>query len=329
MPAVMKNFFKLTLALAAVSTFALNNSYAQLNSNLAPNSNSKNRKPNSIRQTPNTSTSDAETMVKSSAKPKYTFNYTSFLTGPPITDLRSDETVAVREGFTLGLSLQNQIGVRYWFNENFSVMPVFDFEYQFTDPHRNGANKGVSLVYDSFIRAKYVDVAKTYVQGHKLSLDAEARYYVPVSEFSRINDSLGSLRLAVVPGINFADRKWEISALSFYRYWMQTRFFQRPTRHNPVPRNTFGLPEHTFYTGPQISYRASKTFNLWMLFEASYTIDTLGFNSATDPNRSNMDIEPGVDIRIANGIYVSPYLNWYISQPISTTSINLITSITI
>lgn len=319
---LMKNLFKLTFGLTALASLVLNTAYAQSNKTNA-------RKTASIRQTPNTSTTGAETTVRSGFGPKYTFNYVSFLSGPPISDLRSDETVAAREGYTLGLSLQNQIGVRYWLNPNLSIMPVFDFEYQFTDPHRNGANKGVSLVYDSFIKAKYVDVAKTYVQGNKLSFDAEARYYLPVSEFSRINDSYGSIRLAVVPGINFAGGKWELSALSFYRYWMQTRFYQLPTRHNQIPKNTFGLPEHTFYTGPQISYRASKTFNLWMLFEASYTIDTLGFNSATDPNRSNMDIEPGVDIRIANGVYVSPYLNWYVSQPINTTSINLITSITI
>lgn len=318
----MKNFGLIVTATLALSALNLAHAGPTKKNNRVPANETH-------ATTANKSQASASTSVGQSAKPNWSFNYTSFLSGPPVSDLRSDETAATRDGFTVGLSLQNQLGVRYWFNKQLSVMPVFDFDYQFTDPHETGENKGASLAYDSFVKLKYIDALAGYVQGNKLSLDLEGRYYVPVSEWSRVNESLGSIRLAAIPGIDFAGGSWQISSLLFYRYWMQSHYYQLPTKYNPVAKNTVGLPEHTFYAGPQVSYRYSKTLNFWTLFEASYTLDTLGFNSATDPRRSNVDIEPGLDIRIMNGVYVSPYLNWYVSQPLDTTSINLITSITI
>ena len=260
--------------------------------------------------------------------PKWAFSYVSFFSGPPVADLQSESTSAARDGYTLGLSLQNQLGVRYWLSEQLSIMPVFDFDYQFTDPHKTDTT-GVSLVYDSFIKAKYIDAVKGYIEGNKASVDLEARYYVPVGEFSRENESYGSVRLAAIPGIDLPEYGLQLSVLTYYRYWMQTNFYQVSTRYNIVPKNTVGLPEHTFYVGPQINYRISKTFNAWLLYEQSHTIDTLGFASTSDPRKSHTDIEPGIDIRLMNGVYISPYLNWYTNQPIDTTSINLITSITI
>lgn len=273
-------------------------------------------------------TTTATTRVPKTLSPKWAFSYVSFFTGPPVSDLRSDETAAARDGFSLGLALQNQLGVRYWLTDQLSVTPVFDFEYQLTDPHKNNTS-GVALVYDSFIKTKYVDALKGYIENNKLSVDLEARYYVPVSEFSRENGSYGSIRLAAIPGLDVPDTNLQISVLTYYRYWMQTNFYQVSTRYNIVPKNTVGLPEHTFYIGPQINYRISKTFNAWLLYEQSHTIDTLGFASTSDPRRSHSDIEPGIDIRLMNGVYISPYLNWYTNQPIETTSVNLITSITI
>jgi hypothetical protein len=262
----------------------------------------------------------------------YMFSLTSFLTGPPLSNPVSNETVAYIEGNTLGLSLENQLGLVWFAADNLTVTPVFDFEYQFTDPHRGGDAKGLSLTYDSFLRVYRSDLVRTPVGPHAFTIDVEGRAFVPTSQYSRGNGTLGGARLAVNPGFEVANSPFSFFVVTFARYWFQTQALEsRSAAGNAVSLQTRdrGLPQWQFYMGPQVNYRVSPTMRAWFLVETSRTLDTLGYTNTSDPRASLTDIEPGVDLHLTRSLTLSPYLNWFIQQPISTMSFNMTANFTL
>jgi hypothetical protein len=283
----------------------------------------------SLHATASLSVRSEATQPKARSVKRLSLSLTSFYYGPPIGELGSKETAASRAGYTLGLSIQNQLALRYRLSPALSVIPVFDFEYQLTDPHNAGANEGFVLSYDSYIKLRHSKLTDAQSSAGRFTLGGDVRYYVPTSEFSRANDSPGSVRATLTPHFQFKRSRFSIGMLTFARYWIQTQTYQVPTRFNPVRSKTTPLPQLTLYAGPQVTYDVTDRVAAWLLFEGYLTIDTIGVTSAERPGRSLYDIEPGVDFQVTRQIYVSPYLNWYTNQPLSTVSLNITARFTI
>lgn len=254
-----------------------------------------------------------------------TLSLLSFLYGPTVGDPGSGITPTSWVSDEMGLSLQNQVSVRYDITDQLSIAPTFDFEVLMTDPagyYR--PDQYVALTYDSFIRTTYVNAFNTYLSGNEFWLNADFRYYVPTSDFSRNHNSLGSARFTLTPNLQFQNSGFSVALVNFARYWLQTQDLQTGTRSD-----YYALPQLMFYTAPLVNYQVSDSFSIWAMLEASMTYDTRGYVNTSDPERSLVDIEPGFDLKIGKNVTISPYLNWFTNRPLSTTSINVMTSIAI
>lgn len=267
----------------------------------------------------NTSTATATVEgAKEKALP-LSISATSYLYGPTVTDPTAGSTTAYTAGDVWGLSAQNQIALKYKLTDKMAITPVFDFVYQFTDPTSGGADRRASLMYDSYIKLSRSGIIEKNIQGNDFALDADARLFVPSSEGSRENNTLGGLRVSINPSLQFGKSAFSLSSVNHMRYWFQTQ--DKGTKSgSPLPRTQL-------YTGPQINYKFSEAVTAWVLYEATVVFDTAGIPNTRNPNRSLVDLEPGVDIKLGKRVSLSPYLNWYTSQPISTTSMNLTASV--
>ena len=239
---------------------------------------------------------------------------TSMFYGPTVSNPGRGATTAFTRDEVWGLSVQNQIAAKYKISEKMAITPVFDFVYQLTDPNNGGADRRASLMYDSYIKLSRTGLAAAKIAGNEITLDGDIRYFVPSSEYSRENKNLGGARLSLNPSVQFGRSPVSLSSVNHMRYWFQTR-----------ETNAAGgmLPRMQLYTGPQLNYKFSDAVTAWVLYEATVVFDTAGMPNTRIPGRSVTDIEPGVDIRISERASLTPYLNWYTSQPIKTTSVNL------
>lgn len=241
---------------------------------------------------------------------------TSFFYGPPVTAPTRSSTTAFTKGGVWGLSLQNQIAAKYSLTSDLSITPVFDFVYQLTDPTNGGAYRRVSMMYDSFIKVAKAGLFRGKLFGQKASLDCDTRIFVPTSESSRENGTRGSVRMSVIPSIELNRSNFSLSMVNHARYWIQSNDRQ-------ALDHLATLPRLQLYTGPQLNYQFAPQITAWILYEATVVVDTAGIPNTRNSNRSLADVEPGVDIKINDRVSVTPYLNWYTNQPLSTTSMNL------
>jgi hypothetical protein len=246
----------------------------------------------------------------------------SFFYGPPVTNPTSNETPVPTIGYVSGLSVQNQLGLKYEFQPDWSLTPTADFEYRITDPFNKGTGQSFALTYDSFIKLMKTSLVNFNIGENNLNFDLDLRYYVPTSTFSREHGTLGSARVAVNPSYYLPHSNFSFSAVGAFRYYFQQYYHRHDDR-------TSALAQTNFYAGPQVNYRVNDSVMLWSLFELSVTLDTVGGSTAANPQKSIADIEPGVDIKVTKGIYISPYLNWFTNQDLGTTSLNMTASLSI
>lgn len=223
---------------------------------------------------------------------------------------------------TAAVSVQNQLGMRYELAPSLSITPVFDFEYLLQGPDGSAPSEKLALSYDSFLKLYATDVFEAKGHDGTLAMDAELRAFVPTSKASRDNGTIGSLRAAVYPALRFEDSNFWVSSAANVRYWFQTR-------DTWADGSGAKLQRVNVYGGPQLNYRISESVVAWFLYEAYAALDVSGHPNTRDPSISHTDIEPGVDIFLSRRFVVTPYLNWYLNQHISTVSINLNASVTL
>ncbi len=235
----------------------------------------------------------------------------SFLTmmfGPQVSDPVSSMTSSDSIGGKSGLGTRNFLSMTYKLSEKLSLTPVLDFNYQLTDNDR-----GASL-NDAYIRLKRKEILSSNIGIHPVSMDADIRYYAPTSQGARDNNAIGAVRTSLYPSVQIAKSRFSLSGLFFAKAWMQTQ------DTNAKGKN---LNMVQLYSGPQISYAVSDKISAFILQEANVVYNTAGIPNSRDPNTSLVDLEPGVDIQVNDRVTLSPYLNWYTNQNISTTSVNL------
>jgi hypothetical protein len=281
---------------------------------------------NAARAEEEEATSTASTMlqkeIEESEVSPFSLQMLSFFYGPPIANPTSNQSPVPTIGYASGLSVQNQLGLRYEFQPTWSLTPTADFEYRVTDPFNKGIGQSFALTYDSFIKLMKSNLVDFDIAANTLSFDLDLRYYVPTSSFSRENGTLGSARAALNSSLYLPHSNFSFSAVGAVRYYFQQYYYRHDER-------TAALAQATYYAGPQVNYRINDNVTLWSLFELSITQDTVGGSTAANPQKSVADIEPGVDFKVTKGVYLSPYLNWFTNQGLDTTSINMTASISI
>ena len=243
----------------------------------------------------------------------------SFLYGPTVGDPGSGLVPTTWTDQVSGVSLQNQIVGRYALNDDLILSAAYDFEVLINDPNHVYGSQYVAMTYDSFLKVSYDNLLGAKLGNNWGALNADIRGYLPTSEYSRDNGSLGSLRLTLTPNLQIGKSGLSLALVNFARVWFARQAFET---QNP----SAALPRLMLYTGPLVSYQLTPALSLWALGEASVTYDTQGVSNTSQPNRSLVDIEPGLEFKVNQHFTVSPYLNWFIRQPIDTTSMNLTAS---
>jgi hypothetical protein len=246
----------------------------------------------------------------------------SFFYGPMLSDPGAGTVPTTWVDSYSGVSTQNQIGLVYNLNDQFQLTPVFDFEVLISDPNHTYGNQYLALTYDSFVKLSTTSLASFNLGAHEGSLAGDIRYYVPTGEYSRENNSLGSVRLTLTPSVQLAHTGVTLSLVNFVRYFLQRQSTE-----------TFDKKAHLgrmqLYTAPLVTYALNDRVALWGLLESSVTYDTRWSPNTRDANRSLVDFEPGIDFRLNENVVVSPYLNWYFRQGLDTTTVNVTASLSL
>lgn len=240
-------------------------------------------------------------------------------TGPSINKPTSMGTPDDSINNTQALSMEHYLGFKYKLSDSVSLVPTMDMLYNFTDPNRDGNTRGFSWG-DAYLSLRKSALINTSLGSNKLTIDGWLNYYAPTSKIERVSNTIGSIAVWANPTLQFGKSRWSLSGYSYARQYMQTN--SRPQISDISP-GTF-LIQSKFYAGPQINYEFNDKATGFLLYEAVARIYTNGYPDwVRNSQRSLTDLEPGMMINVSKSVMLMPCLNWYLNQPVSTTSVNL------
>jgi len=237
----------------------------------------------------------------------------SYFFGPAANNPVSGKTTGGMKEAKSFLSFDNYLSASYKINDNMSISPILNYTLRATTGV--GASGARASMGDAYLKFKYSGLATAILAGgHKFKLDADTRYYAPTSTDSQNIGQIGAIRTSLNPSLKLANSKFSFAAVSYIKYYIQSD-------------NTQALSRWAFYTGPQVNYALSNRVTAWFLAETANKIKSNGASYYDVDGISMTDLEPGLDIQVSDNILVTPYLNWFINQPLDTTSVNVFTSI--
>jgi len=269
--------------------------------------------------TPGVATSVAEadlTKPKETKKLPIAVGALSFFNGPrannPVSRSTTDDSLKAKTG----LNTRHQLSMRYFLNKQWNIMPVMDFDFQLTDNDPKGTHARQFRWRDAFVRLNNTGLISHDFGVNHFVMPGDLRVYLPTSKGSRDADTIGGLRLSLNPGMTFGKSRFSLSAANYIRVWGQRK-------------EDGNLPQFELYTGPQLNCAVSDHVNAFVLYEAVGRKLQSGGWAAKGTERSTMDLEPGMDFRLHQRLTLTPYLNWFVNQPLWTTTVNLNANITL
>jgi hypothetical protein len=268
-----------------------------------------------------TSTTQSSAVAPQTALSRIGVSTLSWFYGPYVNNLKENTVTDDSVDSVKGLDSRHQLTVKYNISDKMSIGPVLDFLWSFTD--KEGKNDNTFAWKDSFIKFKHSDLYSANIGGNDISVAGDLRYFVPSSKNSRTSNNYGGMRLSLNPSIQFGKSPFSISTVNYSRVWFQTQ------TNNPAGSS---LPLLELYTGPQINYQVNDAVTAFVLYEADLVYNNNGVPNSRDVKKSQpslADVEPGVDIKLHDRVTLSPYLNWFTNQRLSTTTVNLAASFTL
>lgn len=238
---------------------------------------------------------------------------TSFFFGPGLNQPLKGQTADGAKEQIMGLWSRHFLALTYKIDPKLSLAPVLEFDYTFTDPTTGGAARGFRI-NDPFLKLARKDLVNTDLNGNKAILDGDIRYYAPASKSSVTNGTYGTVRVSLNPSVQFGRSIFSFSMENYAKYWIQPS----------ATRDKAGVKRLKLYTGPQLNAKLSDSVTAFVLFEAGGHVFTNGAREWNDSNNSITDLEPGVNIQLHERVSLTPFLNWYLNQPLKTTSVNLV-----
>ncbi|MBI3554953.1 MAG: hypothetical protein HY074_01665 [Deltaproteobacteria bacterium] len=290
-----------------------------------------------------TSTASSATSAAAKAAPlPITINSLNIFYGPPVTSpgQHSSADSAINQDPNTSTTLQpmfirNQLSATYKLDAKTSITPVLDFDLIMADPSSDAKKEGFHW-RDNFVKFSRSGLMEKSMGANKFSLDGDIRLYAPTSAASRANLTIGETRVSLFPSMAIGKSKWSFSAVLFGKYWIQPEDMSTAKKipvdpSNPNSATTDGgqspLTRLELYAGPQINYEFSPKVTAFLLFEADNNWNTHGMPASAATGYSNYDFEPGVNLTLHNRLSLTPALNWYTNQRLSTTSMILTAAI--
>lgn len=312
-------WLKMTLTVATTVWSAV--ALAQSTSTTVPSSADPSAAPQSV--------TDAEVVGAKKKKLPIGLSTDSTIWGPrvntPDANKITTDTNNKNESFD-GIYLRQKIAGKYAIDDKTAIKPTLDFDFQLTDPEKEKTGIRQFRWRDSYVTLSRKSLIETNLKGNDVALDGDVRWFVPSSEKSRMNNTVGAARLSLNPSIQIGKSPLSFSMANYAKYWFQTRNndIRKADKHNANGANTTPLAMFEMYSGPQVNYAFTDKVTAFVLYEGYVNFDTSGMpNSKTKKDISLIDVEPGVNLQLHDRVSVTPFLNWFTNQPLYTTTFNL------
>lgn len=258
-------------------------------------------------------TASADVVEAKKAPLPLSINSLNILYGPPINNLGQHSSADSEIDALQPMYIRNQIGFGYKLSENTKIIPTLDFDLWMADAGSKAENEGFHW-RDCFLRINQGGLVDTTIGGNKIGLDGDLRLFVPTAKGSRDTNRIGAVRATLNPSMQFGGSRFSLSASLYAKYYLQAD----DTNAKGVPLDRLAV-----YAGPQLNYEVNDKITAFVLYEATTVYNTHGMPDYINYNTSNTDLEPGLDLKLHERFSLSPVLNWYTNQKLSTTSLVL------
>ena len=157
--------------------------------------------------------------------------------------------------------------------------------------------------------------------GHLLQVDqlnvaADVRYFIPVSEFTRSLNTLGSLRFNTFTKYQFKDSRWSLATAAWAQF----------TGYSVVSEAT--RSDVRLQLAPQAYFQAMPTLEFYTIYYIN-SFHNVGDSFAF--NHGGTALEPGLNLNITKWLTFNPFLNIFPEARINadTTTYGLAVTITL
>jgi hypothetical protein len=213
--------------------------------------------------------------------------------------------------FQPGYMLRHSIAANYELSSQLLIGPAFGFSEPFY-----GRHDGQFQVNDPQLRLTLLDLLHGQVGGNNLHSSMLFSTDVPVSQTSRRRSLRGAFSLTASPRMHFRGTPYSLSVMCS----VKTGFYGKPEGGSWMSSR--------LNSGVQGGYRLSRRVeSSLMLHAASQFGPDLPTSDPDAPMRERgtqvFGLMPSVKYQATQAISLTPRLNWYLDQPIRTTTVSV------
>ena len=211
-------------------------------------------------------------------------------------------------------SLRHSLSVGYALDPDTTIAPVLDLSQNLT-----GIQSKQLTLNDPQVKLTLKNIFEQSLWTESVRSNLLFSLYVPVSDLSRSMHSHGALSVSATPHLHFKESRFSLSGIAS----LKSGFYEGVNSE---------LVSSKLFSGVQGNYQISHRMEVFLMSYTNVQIGTrvamvdAGLPSETfDHDRAShpLALMSGLKIDASPMIAITPRLNWFLDQPIQTTTVGL------
>ncbi len=212
-------------------------------------------------------------------------------------------------------SFRHSLSLSYAYSSEVSISPTLDVNEPIT-----GNKAGQWVMNDPQLRVNLKNWFQTSLFNEVCRSNLVFAYYAPLSSLSKSNGSQGALSVSTSPHLYFSQTRFSLGG----SVSMKTGFYN--------PQGNTELVSSKLFGSVQVNYQISKPLETFVTTHTTFpigphvTMADAGLSSQTfTPERAahTVGIMTGMKAQLTKTISVTPRLNWFLDQPIQSTTVGM------
>lgn len=220
-----------------------------------------------------------------------------------------------------GVSFRHLVSLSYLFSDRVKLTPVLDTSQQFD----GSSTSGTFVINDPQLRLEISPLGHFDLGGNELRTTLWISAQAPLSQASQSMGSQGALTFSLIPHLHF--RGTHFGAMGIFS--LKNGAYEKPDGSGSMYSGAFFSGLQGFYrvSDPLLFYLMGFTFVMTgqrpPITDLSSLPPALAAFLNSKMTQIPIGISPGAMIRVYRGISICPRVNWFVNQPIETSTLGV------
>ena len=212
-------------------------------------------------------------------------------------------------------SVRHVLSIAYEETHDFTISPVLDVSQTLSGP-----DSGKLALNDPQLKFSFKNFYEQSFMNETAKSGLMVSLYAPVSEMSRAKNSMGAISISFTPKVQFRESRFALSGLFSLKNGLYGR------------TNASDLISSQGMVGYQGNYRISHKLETFLMNYADFKMGAhIDMTDAALPSETfspdkaghTFGLMTGLKFDASKSIAITPRINWFMDQPIATSTVGL------